>query len=279
MQCVRVQVLGEIGPGQGARIRGVGQLRAALPELLAGRGELRFARRERAELRDRDCVTAVPVGLEALRRLPGHGADREDVDVLKVELAEAEVLVADVAAAQNRGDAVGDELLVVHAAIHAREAGEQLAEAVESGAVDVGIEDPDLDVLMSVEARDQLVLLFEGTPVVEQHAHAHAAIGGGDEAVDDQRAGLIGVEDVVLEIERAVGELDEDGARHERVEARRQKSEAGPTFVRLALRVDPTFKPCQATKGCVWSGRSPERRMYLWKHQRTLCSASGRASG
>src|SRR5881396_2819323 len=124
--------------------------------------------------------------------------DFQDVDVLKVKLAEAEVHVADVAAAQNRGDAVGDELLVVHAAIHAREAGEQLAEAVESGAVDVGIEDPDLDVLMSVEARDQLVLLLEGAPVIEQHAHPHAAIGGVDEAVDDQRAGLIGVEDVVL---------------------------------------------------------------------------------
>src|SRR5258708_6071354 len=136
----------------------------------------------------------------------------------------------------------------------------------------------DLEFLGGLGPRHPLVLLIEGAPVVEQHAHPHAAIGGGDEAVDDQRAGLIGVEDVVLEIERAVGELDESGARPERVQASRPEAEAGPNFVRLALRVDPTFKPCQATKGCVWSGGLPERRMYPWKHPRTLCSASGKAS-
>ncbi len=201
-----------------------------------------------AELRDRDRVAAVPVGVEALRRLLGHWADGEDVDVLEVELSEAEVLVADVPAAENRGDAVGDELLVVHAAVHAREAGEQLAQAVEPRAVDVGIEDPDLDVLMGVEARDQLVFLFERAPVVEEHAHPYAAIGGGDQTIDDQRAGLIGVEDVVLQIERALGQLDQDGARDEGVEPGRQEAKSGAAAIIGGLGFNPAFESRQASR-------------------------------
>src|SRR5437773_789296 len=55
--------------------------------------------------------------LEARGRLPRDGPGAQDVDVLEIELADAEIFVADVAAAQNRGDPVGDELFVVHAAI------------------------------------------------------------------------------------------------------------------------------------------------------------------
>ena len=98
-------------------------------------------------------------------------------------------------------------------------------------------------------------------PTIEEDADAHAPVGGGNEAVDNERAGVVGMEDVVLEVERPVGELDQDGTRDEGVEPGRQKPEPGATSVRLAPRVDPTFKACQATKGCLWSGRPPERKM------------------
>src|SRR5437868_6091563 len=53
------------------------------------------------------------------------------------------------------------------------------------------------------------------------------------------------MEDVVLEIERPVGELDQNGARHEGVQAGGEEPEPGPTAVRLAPRVNPSLESRQ----------------------------------
>ena len=83
----------------------------------------------------------------------------------------------------------------------------------------VGIEQADLDVRVRVQPRDEIVFLLEGFPVVQQQSHPYAAIGGGDQPVNDERAGLISVEDVVLEVERALGEVDEQRSGDERIES------------------------------------------------------------
>jgi len=74
------------------------------------------------------------------------------------------------------------------------------------------------------------------------------SVGRRDEAIDDQGAGLVGVKDVVLQVQRALGELDQDGAGHERIEAGRQQSKCrvrACTVGRDARR-DPALKTCHA---------------------------------
>jgi len=177
--------------------------------------------------------------------LLGDGTADEDVHILKIELAAAEILVANVAPAEHHGRAVGDELFVVHAPVDSREASQQLAQPVNAGAVDVWIEDADFDVRVRIQSGHDLVLFLQRAPVIEQDADSHAAIGGGDEAIDDQRAGLVRMENVVLQIERPVGQVDQDASCHEGVEAGGQEPEPGAASVLLAPRVDPAFESSQ----------------------------------
>ena len=53
-------------------------------------------------------------------------------------------------------------------------------------AVHVGIEDADCDIRVCIEPRHGIVRLLERAPVIEQQAHPHAAVGGGDETIDDE---------------------------------------------------------------------------------------------
>jgi len=76
---------------------------------------------------------------EALAAIVGRRSAGQNVHVLKVELSQGEILVADVAPAQDDGRAIGDELLVVHAAVDSREAGQQLTQPVQPRAVHVGL--------------------------------------------------------------------------------------------------------------------------------------------
>ena len=56
------------------------------------------------------------------------------------------------------------------------------------------------------------------------------------------------MEDVVLQVERALGQLDQDPARDERVDAGREESKRGsllaPHCVRRRARRDPALKSC-----------------------------------
>ena len=53
------------------------------------------------------------------------------------------------------------------------------------------------------------------------------------------------MEDVVLEIERPVGELDQNSARHEGIQAGGKEPEPGATAVCLAPRVNPSLESRQ----------------------------------
>jgi hypothetical protein len=59
---------------------------------------------------------------------------------------------------------------------------------------------------MRRQLRDRGVAIDDGD-VVEQHAHAHAAIRGSDDAVGEQVPADVGVPDEVLQIERPFREI------------------------------------------------------------------------
>ena len=70
-------------------------------------------------------------------------------------------------------------------------------------------------------------------------------IGGSDEALDDQRPRVVGVKDVVLQVQRALGELDQQPPGHEGVEARGQQPKSGAAAALGGARGDPAFESSQ----------------------------------
>src|SRR3546814_10872815 len=92
---------------------------------------------------------AVPEAVEGLRSLAGDGTEAEGIEVAKAELRrQAEVFVADVAAAEDDGTVVGDQQLVVHALVDAVEMLDGLEDLPHQRALAPGIEDTQFDVRM-----------------------------------------------------------------------------------------------------------------------------------
>ena len=93
----------------------------------------------------------------------------------------AEVLVAEVAPADDGRGIVGHEHLVVHAVVEPGGIAEELREPAEAerSAAQERIEDPYLDVAMARE-RGEGEIAADRVDVVDEHPHAHAAVRRGE---------------------------------------------------------------------------------------------------
>jgi len=124
--------------------------------------------------RDRDRRRGVPELVEGI----GHGAHAravgEHVQVAERDLPRLEILIADVASAEDGRLVVGDESLVVHAPVQAREVADH-AEVAEAS-IRHRVEEPDLDVGVRVQREEDVVVRLRAD-VVDKDAHAHAAVG------------------------------------------------------------------------------------------------------
>ncbi len=67
--------------------------------------------------------------------------------------------------------------------------------------------------------RGENAVLAGHMQVVEQQAHAHAAVGGADDVGEQRLAGQVAIVDVILQVQRAL---------RARVSARRATSASGP---------------------------------------------------
>ena len=63
----------------------------------------------------------------------------------------------------------------------------------------------------------EAAVLARGVEVVHQHAHAHAAVGGAADVLQQDAGGFVLMNDVVLDVERALGVI---GERDEAVQGR-----------------------------------------------------------
>ena len=82
---------------------------------------------EAVGLRDRQRPFAVPVAVETARDLARHGAECQHIEIGKQRLARpAKILVAEIAAADDRADVIRNPRLVVHAAIQPLTIGDEL---------------------------------------------------------------------------------------------------------------------------------------------------------
>ena len=163
--------------------------------------------------RDRKRRGTVPVQVEGVRDLSYHRPDRDHVEIAEIEVClRLEVFVADIAPTDDRGLVVGSEGLVVHAPVDAFEIHQHSERA--RRAQRHWIEQPDLEVRVGIE-REQMGVVRRGTEIVQQQAHAHAAIGRAQQPLREQPAGLVAVPDVVLHIETLLGRFREHQARDE----------------------------------------------------------------
>ena len=183
---------------------------------LAGRCD----RALRSQLDERVGRGAVPVGVEGGDHRLDDRADGQHIEVGELHLVvDTEVFVAGVAPAHDRGQAVGGERLVVHATVEPREVARQVPGPTDAAAVRVGIEEPDLDAVVRVQARQQRVERGAAVVVVEQQAHTHAALGGGQHAPEQPAPGAVVAPDVALHVQADGGPIDQPQPRRKGVQA------------------------------------------------------------
>ncbi len=158
--------------------------------------------RLRGELLRRRNPLAVPEIIEHAVRFPGDFADREHIEIMEVVVpVQAEVVIADVASADDRGTAVGNQQLVVHAGIQPLHLRDHLAAPRDQAAFFPGIEETHLDVRVPLEIGMEL-LLPGRHEVVHDQSNADAAMRGKDGALQDQAPGRVRIPEVGHDIER-----------------------------------------------------------------------------
>ncbi len=113
-----------------------------------------------------------------------------------------EIFVADVASAGNAELVVGDEQFVVHAPVEAITINEKLREPDQRvvPAMAESVEHADFHVGLRVQRQD-VRFVFEDIDVVQQHPDPHAAFGGLQQGIGNDRASLVAMENVVLDVE------------------------------------------------------------------------------
>ncbi|MNK93350.1 hypothetical protein D3C87_1135070 [compost metagenome] len=237
--------LGEYLPEPLARVHGVGVVllrrrQRVQPRAQGGHGlRVGAAAGQRAHRIGR---RAVPVGVERAGDLAHDGAVRQHVQIAEADVGRgAEVLVADIAPADDGGLVIGNQRLVVHAPVHAREL--QQRAGTPEGAAGHRVEDAHLDGWMGVHGQQQVVVGAHAD-VVQQHPHTHAPVCRAQHGVGQGSAGGVVVPDVVLEVERALGLFRQQHPGDQRVDVVRQQVEGA-----LVWRVRATLRGKAAERG------------------------------
>ncbi len=175
----------------------------------------------------------VPENIETVGHLVGYGADGQHVQVGEIDqLVQGEVLVADVSAADDRHRAVGGHRLVVHAVIQAQRVGHE----AHGAGIPRGdrVEQRDADIRVGIEQQECLVIGLPDPEVVQQQAHANAAVRRVQQFLDQQAAGFVRVPDVVLDVERLPGRAGQGDPGGQRLDALAQR--VGSALPRMGVR-------------------------------------------
>ena len=232
--------------------------------------DLRFFRpqiargRSRLECADGHDPRAVPEPIENRRSPTRHGTRAEHVEIAEVEvLAEAEVLVADVAPAEDHGAIVGHQHLVVHAPVHEIHATQEVDAPAQQRARVKRVEQPQLDVRMRAENGrlpvanlECAVVLEQRAEVVEDDAHSHAAIGRVDHVLHEQLAGVVFPPEVILKVDGMLGRVDQREAPAQRIFIGVEQAPRG----NVSAEVQTVFEAGERTAG-------------LWRKGEACCSA------
>ena len=169
------------------------------------RAPLRAVASRRHDRVDRPGELAVPVGVERVRQAKHRLSGGEDVEVEEVAVLRAqEVLVADVAAAEDGERVVGDEHLVVHPVVEAAQFVERRKQLRRAGAAQSHerIDEANLYPLEGGKVRQQ-PLRRVCVQVVDQDPYADASCRRVAERAKEHAARRVGVQDEGLQVERS----------------------------------------------------------------------------
>src|SRR6185312_11008558 len=158
------------------------------------------------------------------------------VEVAEVGVvARIEIRIADIAPADDRHVAIGDERLVMHAAVEPVRVEQELGGLGQHRRLLGGerIEQAHFDVRVGIQRIEQ-VDRIACIDVVHQQAHAHAAVRRGQQPLRHQPPGRVVVEDVVLQVQRMLRVVGQRHAAHQRIGAAHEQAEAG--FVLVPVR-------------------------------------------
>ena len=199
---------------------------------------------------DRNRRLVVPIKIEFVGHLLHHGADEHHVEIGKIHLRmRLEIFIADIAAADDGGLPVGGERLVVHPLIDAPEVGDHAEQAGRTQGH--GVEHAHLDVRMTVDG-EQRGVGGHRAEIVEQQAHAHAAVGRPEQMLKQDFARHVLVPDEILHIETALRRIRQGQPRGQGLAPVQKCVEAGLPRMRCNTR---THRRRQRRAPVVFHGR------------------------
>ena len=174
-------------------------------------------------------MLTVPIQIEGLRQLLHHRAGSNQVQVDEVGFTVAhEIFVRHVTPTEDGHCVVGHEQLVVHAAVDGHEfvarpqqPGEPVAVARRQR-----IEQPDLDAGVRRQPRQQRIGRRR-VQVIHQQPHPYAAPRRVSQRAQELHACGVGMQVVILHVERALRPGGQRDAANKRMTTDRQEAEAG----------------------------------------------------
>ena len=147
----------------------------------------------------------IPEEIKGPARLGSHVTEGNRIHVLKVKARVlAKVFIAYVAATQHRGHAVDQKDLVVHAVVKGGFF-KGVVQLLGRTAVTHGIEEPYFYIRVGIQ-RLVGAVAARVVDIIEQYPHPHAAVGCLQHLVGERQAAVIGLPEVVLNIEGGGGE-------------------------------------------------------------------------
>ena len=153
---------------------------------------------------------AAPVTIKVAANIGHHGADSDHIKVGKQHaIRGGKVLVANIAAPDDGGLVICRKALVVHAPLGARELCD-IAQHL-GRAHGKGVEQAHFNVRVLIQ-RGQRGIHAGGAAVVQQQTHAHAAVGGLQQFIEQQVTRGVVAPDVVLHIQRVLCRAGQQGA-------------------------------------------------------------------
>jgi len=168
-----------------------------------------------------NCQVAVPELVERGGKFADDRPRGHDIVVRELRLGvDLEILIADVAAADERQRAVGHQQFIVHSIVEPRRVDEEVQPSYQPRvpAVRRRIENSHLDGRIH-EQSQKLLVAGDPIPVIDQHTYAHPAVRGTLQAVGQHAARLVAAKYEVLKIERALGGIDHLHSELEAVDA------------------------------------------------------------
>ena len=183
---------------------------------------------------NRNHLGRVPEFVEYAGQMLHDGTHGHHIVVTELRIrVDLKVLIADVAAADERDRIVGHQELIMHPIVEPVLVEQEFCAAHNPvvSPVSERIEHADLDALLRRQ-RGDLFIAGDGFSVIQDDPDADAPVGGPQQRRRDDESRLVSAENVVLQVQRMPSRIDQLDACQQTIQARREHLESGARLVR-----------------------------------------------